>query len=242
MKKCISVCGLFVRSSLWRVLAILGIMAVIQTVAFGYHVYNYNNTGQIWFEGMIEGCHLDWSLAAAFLLITAQLSIVGCAFSSRTDYTVSRLPVSERTVFFCQWAVNSGFFLLLWAVETVLTAGFALWYTMVMPEGTFSSQAIYLAYYRTPLLHGLLPLAQSSTYIRNIFLVLGLGAASAVFPYRQRRKGKSLEVIVLAGFTCFFFSRTLSTSTADLFMAVLSRALIFITLSSVLVSEEVSEE
>ena len=62
-----------------------------------------------WFtqlEVIFDNAHTDLLFAAAFLLITVTLCIPTCQFSSQTGYTLKRLSISERSIFFCQTAYN----------------------------------------------------------------------------------------------------------------------------------------
>ncbi|MDY5972239.1 MAG: hypothetical protein SPJ01_05110, partial [Butyricicoccus sp.] len=109
-------------------------------------------------------------------------------------------------------------------------------YTQAAPESV-TNQTVFLAFYRVPLLHSLLPLAHISRWVRNFLLLAGLSITAAGVPYAQRRGERVAPVIVLVSVTNFQFVRDLSESGSDVMLSVLSIVTATVTLISVLGKE-----
>ena len=240
MKKHLSVLGLFVRSSLLRILGVIVLSSLVQTGLFAYTMHSTFSSGDpVWgLESIVSDSRIAFVFAAAFLLLTIQLVSACSAYSTKTQYTLSRLSVTQKAVFFWQTAANCLFYLLFWTIEVIVVFLCALYFAHIADPSAISNQTVFLAFYRQPFLHGLLPLDQTSIYIRNIMLVLGLGMSAAVFSFRQRRKGLGLELYILAPLVCIMFPRQTSEMFGDIFLIMLSAFLMFTTLYSVFTKED----
>lgn len=210
MKQYLSIMGLFIRSSIYRILGVLAAMAVVEAAVFHYSIQKALRTAA---EGMtdlsLDGC-MDmkiWLLCmAAFLVVTVLLYLPGCSFSTRTDYTLGRLACSEREIFLAQAVVNLLFYLLFWAVQVLVIFGLCRYYAYKIPDSV-TSQTVFLAFYHSAFLHALLPLAEWKLWIRNLLLLLALSVSAADFSRRQRRSRRFTGVAAaLACFTVLFFN------------------------------------
>ncbi len=85
-----------------------------------------------------------------------------------------------------------------------------------------SEQTVFLAFYRNPFLHSLLPLEETSRYIGNAILVLCLGVSSACFSFRLRQGRKGIAVIALAAVTVAEFSREMGSLGGDALRSVIA--------------------
>jgi len=206
MKKYLSVFGLFAQSSIYKILGIILLMILAETGLFAYaYIPTMSSEGIGRFEHYIDTSHINLCLAAAFILITVILCLPGTEFSSKVGYTLRRLSVSEKAVFFCQAIFNTISYLILWAVQVGILYAFSLWYTMKTPIEFVNNQSIFLAFYRSEFLHTILPLSEVMLWIRNILLFISLGFASAEFPYIQRRRKHSPFIVPLSIFMLLFF-------------------------------------
>ena len=88
MKKHWSVFMLMARSSIYKVISVLCLMAVAEFGLFygRMKVWAVGDTYNL--EMMIDGSHVVWVFGAAFVLITLFLCQTGCGFSSKTGYTL----------------------------------------------------------------------------------------------------------------------------------------------------------
>lgn len=206
MKKYLSVFGLFAQSSIYKILGIILLMILAETDLFAYaYIPAMSSEGIGRFEHYIDRSHIELCLAAAFIVITIVLCLQGTEFSSKVGYTLRRLSVSEKAVFFCQAIFNTISYLILWAVQVGILYAFSLWYTTKTPTEFVNNQSIFLSSYRSEFFHTILPLSEVMLWIRNILLFISLGFASAEFPYIQRRRKHSLFIVPLSIFMLLFF-------------------------------------
>ncbi len=206
MKKYLSVFGLFAQSSIYKILGIILLMILAETGLFAYaYIPAMSSEGIGRFEHYIDRSHIELCLAAAFIVITIVLCLQGTEFSSKVGYTLRRLSVSEKAVFFCQAIFNTISYLILWAVQVGILYAFSLWYTTKTPTEFVNNQSIFLSSYRSEFFHTILPLSEVMLWIRNILLFISLGFASAEFPYIQRRRKHSLFIVPLSIFMLLFF-------------------------------------
>lgn len=219
MKKHLSVFGLFARSSIYRVLVVMLFMGIAEAGLFWHGLQetlaDYNNlkgmeafekvADVLHFEEIIDKNHISWCFAAAFILITFFICLPGTEYQSKTGYTLRRLSVSEKSILLIQAIYNMAVYFILLAVQVLICFEFYSLYTSQIPAEFVGNQTIFLAFYRSDFLHSILPLSEIWLWIRNAFLVVGLGFAAAEFPYRQRRKGYGAAVIVLGVYTVLNF-------------------------------------
>ena len=212
MKKYLSVIGLFAQSSIYKILSIILLMILAETGLFAYaYIPAMSSEGIGRFEHYIDRSHIELCLAAAFIVITIVLCLQGTEFSSKVGYTLRRLSVSEKAVFFCQAIFNTISYLILWAVQVGILYAFSLWYTTKTPTEFVNNQSIFLSSYRSEFFHTILPLSEVMLWIRNILLFISLGFASAEFPYIQRRRKHSPFIVPLSIFMLLFFVTGIGT-------------------------------
>lgn len=191
MKKHISVFMLCIRATLLPMLLVLILASVIQTVMFSGELENViaisqSRTGESVYglESVFGWTSIPLVSAAALILLTVILYIPGTAFGSQTSYTLSRLQISEKSVFVWQAVYNSLALLLFWAAQAILMFALCKWYDISLETST--NQTVFLALYRDEFLHSMLPLHEISRSIRNIAFCIGLGATTAYGTHKQR--------------------------------------------------------
>jgi hypothetical protein len=214
MKKHLSILGLFARQSLLPVLGILLLMCGMQAISFHFSLrdalvaYQADVGGGFpQLEVLLPHAAVYAYFALGFILITALLCLNGCQFRTKSGYTWRRLSVSEHTVFLWQWLYNMLIYLLLWLVQTVFTFALCRYYLTAAPEAVLGTQTLFLAFWRSEYLHALLPLADVTLWVRNGLLLISLGLAAAIFPYKQRRGRYSGSAIALIPYTLITFER-----------------------------------
>ena len=205
MKKHVSVFMLMARSSIYKVISVLFLMAVVEYGLFyeRMKVWAVGDTYNL--EFMIDGSRILWVFGIAFLLITIFLCQTGCGFSSKTGYTLCRLSISERMVFVWQSIYNVMCYSLLWLVQILVVFGICNLYVTMAPEGYVTNQTIFLAFYRNDFLHSLLPMEDAGFWIKNVLTILSMGICSAHYPMAQRRGKKIQEVMRLTACVFVFF-------------------------------------
>lgn len=214
MKQHISVLGLFARSSLWKVMAVLLLMSGVEIFFFEKELQAALTAhaadvglGFPQLERLLDRGAANVWFALAFVLITLLLVLPGCEFRARSGYTLRRLSVGEVSIFLWQLSYNIFVYFLMVVWQTVLCYGLCMRYVALAPSAAVSGQTLFLAFYRSELLHALLPMADVALWLRNLFLLAALGISSAIFPCKQRAGKYSGGIVALAAYAVVFFER-----------------------------------
>lgn len=224
MKKYLSVFSLYIRSSIYKLIAVIILMAAAQILLFNIALNSdYATAGTLMgVESLIDVSRAPLVFGAAFTAVTVFLILSGCEFGTKQGYTLRRLAVKEKSVLLCQTGANTLLYGLLLISETLISYVLCMMYIKfaetpeIAEKALISNQTVFLAYYRSNFLHALLPLNDIFKHISNLVALLGMGFTGAVFPYFLRRKRISLEVFILMLFICFNFSNAWTTSSGDL--------------------------
>mgnify|MGYP006921531702 CR=1 FL=1 len=214
MKRIASLLMLAARSTLWKAAGITLASCLTEaglflaalsgwqdTVRTAY--YEYSNPMGL--EGLLMQYPLSWCFRIGLVLVCAVLAFLGWEGSSRVSYTLRRLSVGHRALTLL-WA-GYGFFCLLffWAAHLgTLLALCAAALPRLAPE--FSGpQALFLACYRDPYLHSLLPLDDCLLWVRNLSMCAALGTAAASFSFQRRLGRPPFAILPLAALSglCF---------------------------------------
>ena len=150
----------------------------------------------------LSGSSLETALQHSFRagIIALQVLLASSLGSnSRYSYTLQRLRVSERCVFLWSCVCNTLCFAVLWCVQIMAAVGAAFWNAK---SAVYSAgpQGVFVDFYRSGFLHGLLPLADGYGWARNALFVLALGCVTAYMQLGIRRKG-SRSWLVCMGLT-----------------------------------------
>ena len=213
MKKHLSVFGLYARSSLFRVIGILLLMCAVEVAFFHFELqdalkaYEVVGSGMASLERMFKMAATNVYFRIALVLITIVICLPGCEFKSKTGYTLRRLTISERAVFFHQAAYNLLVYIMLFAVQLTLVFALSQYYLSAVPKECISNQTMFLAFYRNDFLHSLLPLEDVGLWIRNGLLIITFALATAEYPYRQRRHKFSSTALALLTYTIVWFDQ-----------------------------------
>lgn len=228
MKQYMSVFKMLVRSSFYKICGLLGIMIVVESMLFnrrlGMAAMDVSYGGMIGYglETLIERSWLSWIFGATFILISVVLCYAGCEYGSRQGYTLRRLLITEKTIFWIQALYNCCCYVILWAIQIIVLGVFCLLYMKKIDAALLSNQTIFLAFYRSEFLHSLMPLEEVNVWISNMILVMGLGISAAGFPYKQRRKKFSAEIVALVGLALVYFVQPIGVVAADVVLIGLS--------------------
>ena len=204
LKKYLSVFMLYIRSSVYKVLALLGAMAVLQTVLF-MSVPEFKMMRSLekmhkfyGVEDLLEKSGLFIVFGVAFVLLTLIVCYVGCEFSGKQGYTLRRLRISEKRVFLMQVLSNTLFYALFWLCEIVIIRVLMQIYLRYVPDAIYTNQMLMLSFYRNELLMAVMPMSNLVCLFRNIIWVLAMGVTSAYLPYMQRRRKIAFSLVVMA--------------------------------------------
>lgn len=186
MRKHLSVLALYVGNNFLRLLALMVAMGVLETVLFVLRWNRWDFESQLIpaVENLLRGVPL---ISALTLLALLFLLCYSDGETPTAAYTLRRLRISEEAGVLWKAIYNCLCLLLLWAVQTAVVMGLCAWYTRAIGPEYSTSQTVFLAFYRVPFLHNLLPLGRWTRYLRNIVLLLALGFCTAVRTYKVRR-------------------------------------------------------
>ena len=176
MKKQVSVFGLHTRAALNRLLlAALGLLAV-ELILAGVCIARGTAL-------TLSGSRLETALQHSFRagIIALQVLLASSLGSnSRYGYTLRRLRVSERCVFLWSCVCNTLCFAVLWCVQIMAAVGAAFW-NANSARYSAGPQGVFVDFYRSGFLHGLLPLADGYVWARNALFVLALVCMGLTF-------------------------------------------------------------
>lgn len=203
MKKHISVLCLAARSSVYKVILILLLMAAAQAGLFLYYLQEglkiaaagIANTP---LESLFDKPLLQAVFGAAFFAVTFFLCRTGCAFGAQPGCTLDRLSLSPVVVWLWQAVYNTSVFLILWFAEAAASMGMCVLYLHFADPSVLSVQTAFLATYRSEFLHGIIPVYDIALWVRNFVFALTLGTVTATFPFKQRRGKFAGEVLLCA--------------------------------------------
>ena len=183
MKKQLSVFALHARAAIGRLaLVLLGTLALDAAAyaLFGLRMYPPSLTG----SALVTALRVVFSLG----LLVCQLLLAACfGTGSRYGYTLRRLQIPETRVLLWSGVCNALCFACVWCVQLMASVGTAALHAADAryAEG---AQGIFVDFYRSEFLHGLLPLADGYLWVRNVVFVLALGVLTAYMQLGLRRK------------------------------------------------------
>lgn len=200
MKKQLSVFMLIVRSSIWKVLLILGAMVLSQVLLFfimgaGEEAYLLNALQRIPLNVVVL---IGFSLQ--FLALAIPLSDRG----GRMNNLILRLGLSEKQIFWLQVLFNIAVYCLFFLVQALTMLLLCLIYDWVTP-GDLDPFAVFATSYQYPFFHAFFPLHNVVGWLTNLVMVLGLGICTAALPVRQRHRLNSLCSILMNTFAVMYY-------------------------------------
>ena len=214
MKRYLSIFMLLSRSVLYKLLAVFFGTAALHTAVY-FLLRGQRN---------IEAIYNHWGMKTVFgvglFLTTALLVRTLTQAGSKLDYTIRRLRIGKRSLCLCQSVFNVACLLMFWAVEILVALLLCRMWVSTM--GVESHQTVYLAFYRSELLHSLLPLDDVSRWVRNLVVFICLGICSACGPVLQRRGDGHWGILVLPVVLGFVFASGIAGVTYDVLLAFLS--------------------
>lgn len=244
MKKHMSVFMLMARSTIYRVLGLLAVLVVAEVglfmLTFSHGTVWDSVQGSVSLEGLIAQSRISWVFCAIFLFVTVLLmASTGYETKGKYTYTLMRLSVSRRWVFFWQSLYNMVCYLLLWAVQILTVVLLCRIYVDRALAEHVTGQTAFLAFYRSNFLHSLLPFEDVLFWMRNVFVAAGLSITTARYPSEKGKAGKPLSVLV--AFTVLFFVRELGDYANCIFLITAASVCILFEIYRVFREEEAYE-
>lgn len=182
MKKHISVFMLIVRYSLYRILGLLAVMAAVETGLFWMALSRGMSKEGYGLEYVIDKSHIVIVFFVAFVIMDIFLiSFTGYEKIETHRYTLMRLSVTRKELYFLQSIYNMLCYILFWAVQVFIVMMLGYLYMENAPVEYVTGQTIFMAFYRNGFLHSLLPFEDWPYWIRNILICAALGLRSAMY-------------------------------------------------------------
>lgn len=238
MNRYLSTVGLYARSSLYKILLITLVTALLA----GFLVYRYPTPQEIteyhydfdgnpvpytyntpYLDDVIGFSRAPVVCAVGFTAIVAVMCLTGCGYGVKTDYTVRRLRVREKTACLLWAGYHAAMLLFFWAVLALTLYGVLLHSQGKVPEwyGQVGSQTMMMLCYTDTFLHHLMPLQDPAMWGLSISSVLAVSFATVLFSYRQRHGSFSPLVLLALGGTIGSFFCGLMLSAAYLLLMLL---------------------
>lgn len=185
----ISLWALLARGSIYKILTILVIMVSVEVALFCHTLYSWlgevetTDAGFEWFYDSIRfrferifsysGISVVFLVAfwlMGFVLVRSQSETHG----SRSGYTLGRLRVSGRHLFWMRTAYHFLCFVLLFAVQIWTALWMCEIYRKAMPAELVSPQFEFLSFYQIAFLHSLFPMAEIGKWVKSLLMLLAL--------------------------------------------------------------------
>lgn len=234
MKKVVSMLSIVVRSSLYKIWWILAGMILVQLGVF-YQTYQRYAKHSQWeeevtlgtpygvtwtLESLVEESYVEVFFLIAFVLICVVLTwSQGERRGVQSYYFYERMSVSQKQRFFVWTGYNISIFLLFAFAELLAVLGMGDIFTYLVPQEYESVQMYFMAFYKSPFLHGVFPMGDILRWIRNILMVTACGMEIAGYACRKRKPWALFILIVLI---LFGFSQRLGDAGMDYLLIVAS--------------------
>ncbi len=218
MKKYSSVFAMIARTTLYKNLIVMFLMAAAQMMLFVLKLQNYERIGKWTLSGTVKDSFMIIPLAIGFFLVSLFLVKMGGFRGSNQGYLLNRLQITETEVFGLQALYNCICFVILWAVEVVVLMGASSIYVEKATDVT--SHTKVMAFYSNGLMHSLLPMKDTMGWLYLLALILGVGLFLALFSALQR-KGTSKGLIgcgILLGIMAANFPREVASRKDPMFI------------------------
>jgi hypothetical protein len=224
MKRHLSVLMLAAGSTVCKIAGLLLAMAAAEGALF-YITLKSLQGGPGSLEQVFTQSRIALVSGLFFLILCALLSLTWCELrGSRLRYTMGRLSVREETTAVWHAAYNVLILFVFWAAQLAVALLLCRYYASVADPAYVSRQTVFLAFYRQKFLHSLLPLGETTRYIRNAALILSLGVSAASFSYRQRHGLRGVAVALLAAFTVAVFAGNMGSFSGDILVSLAALA------------------
>ena len=240
MKRYVSVFEMIIRSSIYRVLSVLALMIVAEslllTMAWNQSIAYLQPTLEEW----IERSWICIPFLLAYWLITKILASSGTNVGSMQCYTLQRLRIPEKKVYLLQCIYNIFTYTVLWMTQVFILFVTSAFYMRYKTGVILTNQTVFLAFYRSKFMHSVFPMEDIIGFFVVGFYIVGTGILAAYFA-RNQRKGKiTWALIVFVVLAVFVFQRNLGDE--PIFMLMVSLLWMLYMLSQVLQNKGVQED
>lgn len=205
MKKYKSVFEMITRSSIYKVLLIVGGMLVAEAVFFWNTLIRPEG---LCLEEYIDQSYYSIIFKIAYVLITIVIVLPGMNIGSTQSYTLQRLRIKERWVYCLQAIYNFFAYVLLWGTQLAILLVSAKMYQKHLPDGAlWTNQTLMMAFYRNNFMHSILPLEDGPSWWVLVLIGVSTAILTAEFTKQQRKGTFAFELLVLIVIAVLVFPR-----------------------------------
>ena len=210
MRRYCSVLGLAARCTFWKVLAATLVSCGAEAALFLITLHGWPfvvyGPDQAWradnpmgLEGLIAHSRIALCFGLGLAAVCGALALLGWEGSGcRTGYTLRRLRVGERALSLLWGGYGTLCLLFYWAAHLGTVLALCAAAMPHLSERAASPLALFLACWRSPYLHALLPLEDVWLWGRNLLLCAALGLGTAAFSHQRRHGHRAWGWIPLA--------------------------------------------
>lgn len=210
MRRYCSVLGLAARCTFWKVLAATLVSCGAEAALFLITLHGWPfvvyGPDQAWradnpmgLEGLIAHSRITLCFGLGLAAVCGALALLGWEGSGcRTGYTLRRLRVGERALSLLWGGYGTLCLLFYWAAHLGTVLALCAAAMPHLSERAASPLALFLACWRSPYLHALLPLEDVWLWGRNLLLCAALGLGTAAFSHERRHGHRAWGWIPLA--------------------------------------------
>ncbi len=240
MKKHLSVWMLHARSTLYKALLVSLAAVAVQVMLFAQELKSMELPAQAGLESVFSQAYTAPVAALAFVLLLVAL-VYGAGYDrQRTDLVIRRLRISESAFALWQALHIECCLLLFWALQVAVALACSMGYLQRWdPAGT---QTLFLAFWRQPWLHAILPVMAPLRWVRNLLLLAALALAAAAHARLRWNGRRGWLLPVLATATVVLFTEDPAEATQSVLLLIFCVCAVWRALSLLLQKEVTDDE
>lgn len=196
MKKYVSIYALLFRCTILPILFLWIAMCIVMTALFLWNM----NRGIIGIEDIISQSWF-YKIAMIFWLLLILIFFTqesNLTSGSQVQYTLTRLSVSEKEIFFIWTLYHLVIQLISWGLLLILSFLLCQFYVRQASPELVNAQTIYMAFCRDSFLYHLLPLALPYRLWMNLFVLISMSIIISSDAWVLRRQKKIFNTSLLA--------------------------------------------
>lgn len=232
----ISLWALLARGSIYKIVMVLSVMAAAEIALFYGSLRWKMESGRIadaLFETIFDSDFKIWFFGGSSFLFMAAFCLVAFLLhrcetinsGSIFYYTFDRLRVTRQHLFLVETAYNFLCLTLVFAVQTWTVLAMCRIYADRVPTELASPQMVFLAFYRIPFLHNLLPLAETGKWVRNLLLLFAVSMGAT----ERGMKNYFQYIYPVIIFALWWNLSGIGAQWSDIFMSLLFSVIILVT-------------
>ena len=208
MRRYAALFQLMVRSTIYKLLAVMAVMGAVQVGLFAFQAQKIWSHAKVLADGVDVTAYYPYGIAdvvrsANLPLVWLWGVVVFCEIlmlmaGRGSLYTMDRLGLSRRGRNLLYSLYHTMALVVLFAFQAAVAVGLCLIYSKMVDGAYVGPQTIFLAFYRVPLFHSVLPMGDWFRWLFNLVLLVCLGIATAEGGQIIRNGKRPVAATVLA--------------------------------------------